>query len=45
MSCQGRGALESYKTKLNKRKKGLDNEKARNINYRTNLIFMYDIEL
>jgi hypothetical protein len=45
MSCQGRGALEAYKTKLNTRKKAFTTTKTRNINHSANVIHMYDIEL
>ena len=52
MSCQGRCALESYKTKLNKRKKVFTTT-TRNINYRTKkvgftnskIVFIVDLSL
>jgi hypothetical protein len=39
MSCQGRCALESYKTKLNKRKKAFTTTKTRNINLQNKFNF------
>jgi hypothetical protein len=39
MSCQSRGALESYKTKLNKRKKAFTTTKTRNINLQNKFNF------